>query len=63
MSVLSLLRERAGLPPDDTAFSSADYEQDWALNVVHAECVRQPDTHVVSTTIEIDALDLDSDAA
>ena len=29
-SVLSLLRERAGLQPDDTAFSFTDYEQDWA---------------------------------
>ena len=29
-SVLSLLRERAGLQPDDTAVSFTDYEQDWA---------------------------------
>jgi fatty acid CoA ligase FadD21 len=29
-SVLSLLRERAGLQPDDMAFSFTDYEQDWA---------------------------------
>jgi fatty acid CoA ligase FadD21 len=29
-SVLSLLRERAGLQPDDTAFTYVDYEQDWA---------------------------------
>lgn len=29
-SVLSLLRERAGLQPDDVAFSFTDYEQDWA---------------------------------
>jgi fatty acid CoA ligase FadD21 len=29
-SALSLLRERAGLQPDDAAFSFTDYEQDWA---------------------------------
>lgn len=29
-SVVSLLRERAGLQPDDLAFRYADYEQDWA---------------------------------
>ena len=29
-SVLSVLRERAGLQPDDTAFSFTDYERDWA---------------------------------
>ncbi len=29
-SVLSLLRERAGLQPDDVAFAFTDYEQDWA---------------------------------
>ena len=29
-SVLSLLRERAGLQPDDAAFCFTDYEQDWA---------------------------------
>jgi fatty acid CoA ligase FadD21 len=29
-SVLSLLRERAGLQPDDVVFSFTDYEQDWA---------------------------------
>lgn len=29
-SVLSLLRERAGLQPDDAAFTYIDYEQDWA---------------------------------
>lgn len=29
-SVLSFLRERAGLQPDDEAFSFTDYEQDWA---------------------------------
>ncbi len=29
-SVLSLLRERAGLQPDDTVFGFTDYEQDWA---------------------------------
>jgi fatty acid CoA ligase FadD21 len=29
-SVLSLLRERAGLQPDDAVFSFTDYEQDWA---------------------------------
>ena len=28
-SVLSLLRERAGLQPDDAAFAFTDYEQDW----------------------------------
>jgi fatty acid CoA ligase FadD21 len=50
-SVISLLRERAGLQPDDAAFGYTDYEQDWAgttetltwaqlyrrsLNVAHA---------------------------
>lgn len=50
-SVLSLLRERACLQPDETAFTYVDYEQDWAgiaetltwsqlyrrtLNVAHA---------------------------
>ena len=29
-SVLSLLRERAGLQPDDLAFRFTDYDQDWA---------------------------------
>lgn len=29
-SVVSLLRERAGLQPDDLAFRYTDYEQDWA---------------------------------
>src|ERR1700680_728824 len=29
-SVLSVLRERASLQPDDTAFTFIDYEQDWA---------------------------------
>jgi fatty acid CoA ligase FadD21 len=29
-SVVSLLRERAGLQPDDIAFRYTDYEQDWA---------------------------------
>lgn len=29
-SVVSLLRERAGLQPDDVAFRYADYENDWA---------------------------------
>jgi fatty acid CoA ligase FadD21 len=29
-SLLSMLRERAGLQPDDTAFTFTDYEQDWA---------------------------------
>lgn len=29
-SVVSLLRERAGLQPDDLAFLYTDYEQDWA---------------------------------
>ncbi|MGV0037678.1 fatty-acid--AMP ligase FAAL21/FadD21 [Mycobacterium colombiense] len=29
-SVVSLLRERAGLQPDDVAFRYTDYEQDWA---------------------------------
>ena len=29
-SVLSVLRERASLQPDDTAFTYTDYEQDWA---------------------------------
>ncbi|GFG64900.1 putative fatty-acid--CoA ligase fadD21 [Mycobacterium kubicae] len=29
-SVLSILRERAGLQPDDIAFRFTDYEQDWA---------------------------------
>ena len=29
-SILSVLRERAGLQPDDTAFTFTDYEQDWA---------------------------------
>jgi fatty acid CoA ligase FadD21 len=29
-SVLSLLRERAGLQPDDVVFSFTDYDQDWA---------------------------------
>jgi hypothetical protein len=29
-SVLSVLRERAGLQPDDTAFTYTDHEQDWA---------------------------------
>jgi fatty acid CoA ligase FadD21 len=29
-SVLSLLRERAGLQPDDIVFGFTDYEQDWA---------------------------------
>jgi fatty acid CoA ligase FadD21 len=29
-SVLSVLRERAGLQPDDTPFTYIDYEQDWA---------------------------------
>ena len=29
-SVLSLLRERAGLQPDDVAFAFTDYEQEWA---------------------------------
>jgi fatty acid CoA ligase FadD21 len=28
-SVVSLLRERAGLQPDDAAFAFTDYEQDW----------------------------------
>ncbi|OBH27669.1 acyl-CoA synthetase [Mycobacterium sp. E342] len=50
-SVVALLRERAGLQPDDVAFRYTDYEQDWAgvteavtwaqlyrrtLNVAHA---------------------------
>jgi long-chain fatty acid adenylyltransferase FadD28 len=30
MSVPALLRERASLQPDDTAFTFVDYEQDWA---------------------------------
>jgi long-chain fatty acid adenylyltransferase FadD28 len=30
MSVPALLRERASLQPDDTAFTFIDYEQDWA---------------------------------
>lgn len=29
-SVVSLLRERAGLQPDELAFRYTDYEQDWA---------------------------------
>ena len=29
-SVVSLLRERAGLQPDDLAFTYTDYDQDWA---------------------------------
>jgi fatty acid CoA ligase FadD21 len=29
-SILSVLRERAGLQPDDTAFTFTDYEPDWA---------------------------------
>ena len=29
-SILSLLRERAGLQPDDLAYTYTDYEQDWA---------------------------------
>ncbi|MGB8794827.1 MAG: hypothetical protein WCD33_25505, partial [Mycobacterium sp.] len=29
-SVPALLRERASLQPDDTAFTFIDYEQDWA---------------------------------
>ena len=29
-SVLSVLRERAGLQPDDNAFTYTDYELDWA---------------------------------
>src|SRR6202000_700472 len=29
-SVVSLLRERAGLQPDDLAFRYTDYDQDWA---------------------------------
>jgi acyl-CoA synthetase (AMP-forming)/AMP-acid ligase II len=29
-SVVSLLRERAGLQPDDLAFRYSDYEQEWA---------------------------------
>lgn len=29
-SIVSLLRERAGLQPDDVAFRFTDYEQDWA---------------------------------
>ena len=29
-SVLSVLRERASLQPNDTAFTYTDYEQDWA---------------------------------
>ncbi|MBS2080019.1 acyl-CoA synthetase, partial [Mycobacterium tuberculosis] len=29
-SVVSLLRERAGLQPDELAFLYTDYEQDWA---------------------------------
>ena len=28
--VVDLLRERAGLQPDDLAFRYTDYEQDWA---------------------------------
>lgn len=30
LSVVALLRERAGLQPDDLAFRYTDYEQDWA---------------------------------
>jgi fatty acid CoA ligase FadD28 len=29
-SLSALVRERAGLQPDDTAFTFVDYEQDWA---------------------------------
>ena len=29
-SILSVLRERAGMQPDDTAFTYTDYEQNWA---------------------------------
>jgi fatty acid CoA ligase FadD21 len=29
-SILSMLRDRAGLQPDDTAFTYTDYGQDWA---------------------------------
>ena len=29
-SILTVLRERASLQPDDTAFTFIDYEQDWA---------------------------------
>ncbi|MCW2689486.1 MAG: acyl-CoA synthetase, partial [Mycobacterium sp.] len=29
-TLLSILRERAGLQPSDTAFTYTDYEQDWA---------------------------------
>jgi acyl-CoA synthetase (AMP-forming)/AMP-acid ligase II len=29
-SLVSLLRERASLQPDDTALTFIDYEQDWA---------------------------------
>ena len=29
-SLPALLRERASLQPDDTAFTFIDYEQDWA---------------------------------
>ena len=32
-SVVSLLRTRAGLQPDDVALRYADYENDWALHV------------------------------
>jgi hypothetical protein len=28
-SILSVLRERAGLQPDDVAFAYTDYEGDW----------------------------------
>lgn len=57
-SVVSLLRERAGLQPDDVAFRYTDYEQDWTgvtesltwaqlyrrtLNVAH-EITRHGDT-------------------
>ena len=35
-SVLSLLRERAGLQPDDVVFSFTDYEQDWESGVREA---------------------------
>ena len=29
-SILSVLRERARLQPDDTAFTFTEYDQDWA---------------------------------
>ena len=30
LSILAMLREHAGLQPDDTAFTFTDYEQVWA---------------------------------